>query len=548
MRKIYLTVLIVFAVSVFLFFVSFVYLDKHNHKVFFYSIALDGKYNGTIKVDRFVTEEKRIYKSTAAMPFRELFTEARSRIDLDSKYNLEYYQKELFVKGGSAPAAIVCTQQRNNLVSFLSRYGSRFICIDGIPVRKGTFVFEEDSPVTYLPIIENYVFNVGWSQGFNSIIYLPDPKSPPIKRFVTLTSIASEYVKIGRRKIATDKMLLKIKGLPQGSIWVAKSDRSLVAVELPSLGLKIMRSFEPGETMPKERRGVATEYISQDVVFYGKSGPLSGTLTTPIGGGKNPAVLLIWGAGPQDRDYQGFFASISDYLSRNGYAVLRFDKKGVGASAGDILSETQDGELEDVAAAYKFLKEQNSVDPLQISLLAHSEGAFNAMRLSSTNPEVKSIILMAPVINTASGEAEAILVDKAARDKWDDSRLKMALQAVKDTRQRADKTKRDWGYVLGKKCYLKDVRQDGALKSVELLEKISAPVLILYGKDDSDIPAKYTQRLDKFISEHGMMKRTVVYCGYLGHFFGMLSNDGYSRMCYEVDKEVLGKIKVWLDS
>ena len=75
MKKIYIAVFLVFVVSLFLFIVSFVYLDKHNHKAFYYDISINGQYVGAVKVDKFVTEDKLIYKSISTTPFREFFTE-----------------------------------------------------------------------------------------------------------------------------------------------------------------------------------------------------------------------------------------------------------------------------------------------------------------------------------------------------------------------------------------------------------------------------------------------------------------------------------------
>ena len=550
MKKIYITVLLIFAVSVFLFIISFVYLDRHNHIVSYYNISMGGQYCGTTRIDKFITEDKLVYKSVSHMPFGELFTEKRIRLDLDRKYNLEDYQKELFANGGSY---LFYAENKSDFVSFMERSMSRFISLSKMPIHKGTFIFEEDSPVTYLPMIENYDFKRGRSQGFNSIIYLPDNRAFPVKRFVTLTSIKDEYLKIGRRRIKTEDLLLKIKGLPPGSVWVAKSDRSLIMIEIPSMGLKIRRGFEPKEVLAKEHLTVPEGYISKDVTFQNKNKQISGTLTIPGGSAptdtssRYPAVLLIWGSGPQDRNYQGFFESIADYLSKCGYCVLRFDKRGIGSSGGDSLSATQADEFDDIAAALVFLKAQNNVNLNRISVIAHSEGALNALRLAAENPDVKGVILMAPLINLEPQEAELILRAMAVKEKWDDEYLKSMIRALRETRERAGRTKRNWGYIMGKRCYLKAVREEAENRPMEVIEKVSAPILILHGKNDAEVPVEYAGRLDKALSDHGKMKHTITYFDYLSHFFGKLNNDGISRMHYDVDKEVLAAIRDWLN-
>ncbi|MDD5437297.1 MAG: alpha/beta hydrolase, partial [Candidatus Omnitrophica bacterium] len=393
MRKIYITVLILFIASLFLFIFSFVYLDKYNHRTFYYNISIGGQYVGTATIDKFVTEEKLIYKSVSQTPFRELFTERRARLNLDRRYNLEDYQEELFANG---VWDLYYAESNGDAISFMSKSMSQFTSLSNLPIRRGTFIFKEDVPLTYLPIIETYDFKMGNAQGFNSFIYLPDSRTPPIKRFVTLTSIKDEYIKIGRRKIKTEKLLLKIKGLPPGSVWVAKSDRTLMMIEIPATGLKITRSFEPKEAKPKAPSAAPLEYLSRDVTFPGKTAQLAGTFTTPKDdpsqpdpAGKYPAVLLVWGSGPQDRNYQGLFESIASYLPKYGYCVLRFDKRGVGSSGGDALTTTPDDEVDDLAGALAFLKSQSNVNINRISVVAHSEGALAALRLAKESPDIK---------------------------------------------------------------------------------------------------------------------------------------------------------------
>ena len=550
MRKIYITVLLVFIVSLFLFIISFVYLDKHNHRTFYYDISIGGQYSGTAKLDKFITEDKLIYRSVATMPFNTLFTEERIRLDLDRKYNLEDYQKELFANG---VAYLFYAENKNDSVSFLARSVSRFNYLGNVPVRKGACIFEIGSPLTYLPIIENYDFRRGKSQSFSSFVYLSGRLLPPVKRFVTLTSIKDEYLKISHRKIKTENLLLKIKGCPPGNVWVAKSDRSLIMIDIPSIGLKITRSFELKEASPKDYLPAPDGYTSKDVTFHSKNKQLSGTITTPSAEplppeAKFPAVLLIWGDGPQDRNYQGFFASITNYLSKNGYSVLRFDKRGLAPGRPDTFFATPADEFTDLTAALNFLASQKNVDAKRISVIAHSEGALNALKLAADNPDIKGLILMAPLINSDSESSETLLKNQAAKEKWDDAYLKLALKSTQETRDRANRNKHDWGSVMGKRCYLKGVRNEHTPMPTDILEKISASILILYGKDDAEVPVEYAALLDKALSDYGMMKRTITYFSYLGHFFGKLVNDGQVRMHYEVDKDVLVGIRDWLNS
>ena len=298
MKTIYIIVLIVLAASILLFAGSFVYLDRVNHKVFHYTVRSNNRDIGTIRIDRFVTENKILYKSVKSSPFEPVYSEYRQRAVLDDNYNLESYTKE---RTEGRNTDIIYLENFKNLISFVSRYGSKFAFAENIPIRKETFVFEEDSPVTYLPIIENYNFSKGRSQGFNAISCFQAWNLPPMKRFITFTSIKDEHIKIDSRKIDAENLILKIKDYPQGSLWVAKSDRSLLKLEIPGMGLTITRTFKPRALKTKIRQSKPEGYVSKDVFF--KSGPdeLSGTLTLPIDAGKFPAILFSPGPGPMER-------------------------------------------------------------------------------------------------------------------------------------------------------------------------------------------------------------------------------------------------------
>ncbi|HPG73854.1 MAG TPA: alpha/beta hydrolase, partial [Bacteroidales bacterium] len=84
------------------------------------------------------------------------------------------------------------------------------------------------------------------------------------------------------------------------------------------------------------------DYTSEDIFFENtKAGiRLAGTITYPKGEGPFPAVVLISGSGPQDRNEEIFghkpFLVIADYLTSRGIAVLRYDDRGVAQSKGDF--------------------------------------------------------------------------------------------------------------------------------------------------------------------------------------------------------------------
>lgn len=142
-------------------------------------------------------------------------------------------------------------------------------------------------------------------------------------------------------------------------------------------------------------------YISEEVTFQNaeSSITLAGTLTLPSKNGNFPAVILITGSGPQNRDeeFSGHrpFLVLSDHLTRNGIAVLRYDDRGVGKSTGDFKSATTVDFATDVASAVGYLKTRNEINKERIGLMGHSEGGIVAPMVAAESNEVSFIVLLA---------------------------------------------------------------------------------------------------------------------------------------------------------
>jgi hypothetical protein len=142
------------------------------------------------------------------------------------------------------------------------------------------------------------------------------------------------------------------------------------------------------------------------VIDLGNGLKTNAQLTLPaVGNGPFPGVLLIHGSGAVDQNETLAmnakpFWQIAQYLSERGFAVLRFDKRGVGAN-NTILdtnvwgNATTDDLIQDSKKALNVLIQQPEVDPKRISIIGHSEGTLYAPRLAIDNStNVKNIILM----------------------------------------------------------------------------------------------------------------------------------------------------------
>lgn len=145
-------------------------------------------------------------------------------------------------------------------------------------------------------------------------------------------------------------------------------------------------------------------YSVEDVAFAGggEGVTLAGTLTVPRGAGPHPAVVLISGSGPQDRDeaIMGHrpFLVLADHLTRQGIAVLRYDDRGVGGSTGSFAAATHEDFTADALAAVAWLKTRMEIDPRRLGLVGHSEGGLVAPLAAVQRPEdIAFLVLLAGV-------------------------------------------------------------------------------------------------------------------------------------------------------
>lgn len=142
-------------------------------------------------------------------------------------------------------------------------------------------------------------------------------------------------------------------------------------------------------------------YESEDVNFRNDSDGISiaGTLTYPRDNAPHPAVILLSGSGPQNRNSEILehrpFLVLSDYLTKNGIAVLRTDDRGAGESGGDHNNSGLRDFASDAKAAIDFLKTRAEIDTAQIGLLGHSLGGIIAPMVAAEKGDIAFLVLLA---------------------------------------------------------------------------------------------------------------------------------------------------------
>ncbi len=305
-----------------------------------------------------------------------------------------------------------------------------------------------------------------------------------------------------------------------------------------SRGSGINRPQEPKAPFP---------YYSEEVTFKNeKAGiTLAGTLTLPEKDGNFPAVILISGSGPQNRDEEILshkpFLVLADHLTRNGIAVLRYDERGVGESGGEFSTATTADFSVDAEAAFNYLKTRKEINKKEIGLLGHSEGGLVAPMVAERNKDAAFIVLLAGpgikiselmilqnyALGKASGMPETMLTEnkKINRETYG----ALITETNSDTRKNKLTAilKKTSGSHLAAQGASEEQINDYVNAEVEglispwfihfinsdpaaVIEKVKCPILALNGSKDLQVTADENLNGIKLAAEKGRNKKVTI--------------------------------------
>ncbi len=328
-------------------------------------------------------------------------------------------------------------------------------------------------------------------------------------------------------------------------------------------------------------------YHSEEVSFLNKAEGinLSGTFTRPKKEGQFPAVVLVSGSGPQDRDETIMdhkpFLVIADYLTRRGIAVLRYDDRGFGKSAGNFTSATTNDFASDAAAAIDYLQNRPDVHANQIGIIGHSEGGIIAPMVSEMKKPVAFVVLLAaPVLpgydllllqnetirrqqgNTEEEISTSLAIQrkllKIVKEEQDSRKaseeLRKHLLAAYDSlpagvRRSGDASQ---AVISGQLAQLLSpwFRNFVSYNPAASFSSLNKPALALYGTKDVQVPAKENAgALTQIITQHNKSNIRVEVLEGLNHLFqpaGSGLPDEYNRIETTIAPEVLELMSDWI--
>jgi len=323
-------------------------------------------------------------------------------------------------------------------------------------------------------------------------------------------------------------------------------------------------------------------YNEEEVVYENKNAEvkLAGTLTLPCSNGPFPAVLLVAGSGPMDRDETVFnhkpFMVLADYLTCRGFAVLRADKRGVGKSTGVYGQATKEDFSSDVLTGVQYLKSRKDVNPRFIGLIGHSAGGEISAVVASQSRDVAFIVMMSGV--GIKGYDNTVLQDvMTAKEKgateeelalirsWCERFYAVPLQEKDDAvarrmmeqlyENRTDEENRAFRFLKGWTLEIDNalspyMRYSLAFNPVPFLKKVKCPVLAINGDRDTQVPSKENlQSIEEALRAGGNHSFKVKELPDINHMFQSVKPGGvtdYSKIEETMSPVVLKLVADWL--
>lgn len=226
---------------------------------------------------------------------------------------------------------------------------------------------------------------------------------------------------------------------------------------------------------------------------------LPGTLTMPKGAGPFPAVVLVHGSGPEDRDEafgpNKMFKDLAWGLATRGVAVLRYEKRtklyGAQMMAGPVPMTVKQETEDDAVAAVALLAGTPGIDAKHIYLAGHSLGGYLAPRIAAGDAQIAGLILLAGTTRPLEDDVVDQVTDQLTKAGQQNSpegqqmiaKAKADAAAIKDPNLKPGVMLTFAGAKIPSDYFL-DLRNYDPVKAAEGLR---IPMLILQGERDYQV-------------------------------------------------------------
>jgi len=550
MKKLAFFVFAVVGIMIFLVIAAFFYVDVNGHIGYRYRLFADDIFSGVIKIDRYVTEDKIIYKSNAKYSRFEKYPEISEKLFLDKKnmVPLKFVKNSAGVK---AERRLTLFVQNEGSYDLLFLESPEFIGFEKIKFDTARVIFSPKDIMLYMPLIERYNFWKKGTQFFDLLIPI-DKSVPPIEGELEIRYLQDEYILFNDCKTEVESFVIKSNIFPEIKVFLSKYMHRVLSVEIEKQNIKfvltqciegpdkkiehlkrkVVSLLKCGKITDKKGKAVlevSTDGEEEEIVDSGRKQDLAvktkkqkifvetgdsffaGEIWIPFGEGNFPAIIISSEDTPGFNLEQDIPDLLGEFFSSAGFITLTFNNFGRQKSQGKRFASRDKKNTANITAAAKFLAKHPLVGNRGISLIGLSEGAYSALRTASSLPEIKECVLLnLPLSSEKTGLFKEENIEKELETKCGEFGVKTgSADVLKENAKKIKKWREDiinktekTSFFLGIRIPVKEYKDFLLRDPYEAVLLCQKPLLLIFEKDNLFFDSEAVNLLRKLLNEN----------------------------------------------
>ena len=583
MKKL-VTILILSVVAiVLLILAAFFYIDLSGHKNMEYDVFFTENPCGTVKVDRYATESKVIYKSQASYTKSLEYSFASEELFLNKgTMTLSKYTEE--AKGAKGQKRLTIITHEGEKSDFLFVDHPRFMDLEGFETGKNTLVFYPEDIMLYMPIVEKYNYWKKGTQFFEIMVPVGEPL-PPMRDQLGVKYAGEEYLTVMGNRVEVECLEIFSRSLPEAKIYVSKYAHTPLELVIEGrkmrftlrdmsegVSKRIVSTINKAKTFLKKDAAVSEEKeikvkgsekpasdnknieAGKEIFFESGNLILSGRMWVPERKGPYPAVILVHDDGPITAGEQALFNSLGEFLSLRGFIVFDFDYPGQRKSHGSLSGLNDDAKERTIINAASYLKGEPLVKKDSINMLGYGGGGYMALKASSTSSFIKTVVVVGaprpPVELELSTDGVKKNIYKALTARgigpFEDGFVTMVADKTKKHVGGELASNEEFSFFKGVKLPSKEYRDFMGRNPYKTMLSFDRPLLLVAGSDDRYFDADAVKELENALKKVEKNDKVAVFRN-LGEYMGaMTKKDG--GWTFKLNSDAADILYKWLEA
>ena len=600
MRKLTVIVVICICLMVALLVVAFFYIDLSTRRRSTYEISLDGRLWGQIEVDRYITEDKIVYKGSMEYPYSRGYSRIDEKIFLKrgDKLLLKFSEESYGMRGQNSLFVLVQEGETSDVL-FLEH--PRYIAIQDFDTGRKTMPFYPSDIMSYMPLVERYNFWEKGAQFFEIMIPTGEPL-PPMRDKLEIMYLKEEYVTVMGRRIEAESFIVRAASIPEARLVLGKYSHQVLSLEIKDLKMrfvlagstdtpgdrmlilsgKMVKFFRTGkwatgvhiykktenETLKGDDSGVTDidkagastgrdmglthKTAGKEVFFESNKLILSGRVWAPRGEGPRPAAIIIPKDGPVTNGEEEMIAALARELSDRGVMVMVFDYPGQGKSQGIFSAATDQDRILNIEDAVRHLESNPLVSKGDISLIGHEGGGYMAIMAANRIATVRSCVLLGIPesfkVDTGSVSTKdhmKRIVASKGLGPFDEGFMNLASIRVQAHIKSVELSREKVTGFMGVKMPVGAYREFMARAPYRAVISFDRPILWIMGKNDRRYEQGVITALENERKKRGQERDKIAVFRDLGEYLGQINAKGQAWQ-FVINKDVSGLVCGWI--